>query len=139
VTREQIAFVLRVRVYHEDVDTQGVVYYANYLRFLERARTEWLRGLGIEQDLLASNEKSFFTVSRLSIEYKLPAMFNDSLDVSVRMARLGRASLTLEQQIHRDDEDEICLAQVRIACVDTTQYRPTPIPTLLRKALTGEH
>ena len=129
------AFQLELRVYHEDVDTQGVVYYANYLKFMERARTEWLRGLGVEQDQLAAEAGLFFAVSRLSIDYKLPAIFNDLLRVSVRMTRLGRASMELEQEIHRGDEGCLCRAAIRIACVDTANYRPRPIPGFLSKEI----
>lgn len=124
-------FHIDVRVYHEDVDTQGVVYHANYLKFMERARTEWLRALGVEQNRLLEGEQLGFTVARLNIEYKLPARFNDRLRVGVRIARLGRASLDVEQQIHRISGELICRAEVRIACVHALSYRPVPIPSFL--------
>jgi acyl-CoA thioester hydrolase len=124
-------FQISVRVYHEDVDTQGVVYHANYLKFMERARTEWLRSLGVEQDRLSADDNILFTIYRLNIEYILPARFNDQLCVGVRLRRLGRASLEIEQDIQRDSSELLCRAQAKITCVHARSYRPQPIPSFL--------
>ena len=93
-----------VRVYYEDTDSGGVVYYANYLRFMERARTEWLRALGFEQDILIRDEGIIFAVRSASLEYLRPARFNDQLLVGVRLAESRRASLSFEQAVTRADE-----------------------------------
>jgi acyl-CoA thioester hydrolase len=124
-------FHIAVRVYHEDVDTQGVVYHANYLRFMERARTEWLRSLGVEPDQLSAREQILFTIAELTIKYKLPARFNDVLRVGVRIRRLGRVSLNIEQHIERESSELICRAEVKVACVNAQHFRPHPIPSFL--------
>lgn len=117
-----------VRVYYEDTDSAGIVYHASYLRFMERARTEWLRSLGFELPDLKSEHGALFTVSRLHIDYLLPAHFNDMLDVGLTVARFGRASFLLEQTVCRTPGELLCRAGVRIACVDATTLRPRPIP-----------
>jgi acyl-CoA thioester hydrolase len=117
-----------VRVYYEDTDSAGIVYHASYLRFMERARTEWLRSLGFELPELRSEHEALFTVSRLHIDYLLPANFNDMLDVGLRLARFGRVSFLLEQTVCRTPRELLCRAEVRIACVDAKTLRPRPIP-----------
>ncbi len=92
-------FIWPVRVYYEDTDSGGVVYYANYLKFMERARTEWLRQLGFEQDELLEKEGILFAVRRVSVDYLRPARFNDELLVSASISKQGRASLTFQQEI----------------------------------------
>ena len=122
-----ITFVWPVRVYYEDTDAGGVVYYANYLRFMERARTEWLRALGFEQTALAREHRVVFVVRSLSIEYLKPAAFNDELGVSVELARLGAGQMHVTQRIVRGAE-ELATARVGIACVNTATFRPVRIP-----------
>ena len=117
-----------VRVYYEDTDSAGIVYHASYLRFMERARTEWLRSLGFDLPDLSAEYEVLFTVSRLHIDYLRPAYFNDLLDVGVRLTRLRRASFMLEQSVCRMPHELLCRAQVRIACVDAKRPRPRPIP-----------
>jgi len=117
-----------VRVYYEDTDSAGIVYHASYLRFMERARTEWLRSLGFDLPDLSAEYEVLFTVSRLHIDYLRPAYFNDLLDVGVRLTRLGRASFMLEQSLYRAARDLLCRAEVRIACVDAMSLRPRAIP-----------
>jgi acyl-CoA thioester hydrolase len=124
-----------VRVYYEDTDAGGVVYHANYLRFMERARSEWLRGLGYEQDTLLEAHGVLFAVSRVRVEFLKPARFNDLLGVSVTMTRLGRASLDLAQSVSRGAEEVLCTAEVRIACLEGTTFRPRPIPIPLLRGL----
>ncbi len=94
-------FLWPVRVYYEDTDSGDVVYYANYLKFMERARTEWLRHLGFEQDELIQKEAVIFAVRSVQVDYLLPARFNDELSVSAKLTEQGRASLTIEQSIIR--------------------------------------
>ena len=126
-------FSWTVRVYYEDTDSGGVVYYANYLKFMERARSEWLRHLGFEQSVLMREERVLFPVSRLTIEYLKPARFEDVLSVGVRLLRRGRASLNLGQRIHRSSETSelLCRGEVRVACVDADTLQPRAIPTAI--------
>ncbi|MDH3870883.1 MAG: tol-pal system-associated acyl-CoA thioesterase [Gammaproteobacteria bacterium] len=123
-------FHWQVRVYYEDTDSGGVVYYANYLRFLERARTEWMRALGFEQDELSRDDGLLFAVRSASVDYLRPACFNDLLTVSVRVVERRRASLVFEQRVHRPDDAQgpLCSAIIRIACLDAESLAPRPIP-----------
>ena len=116
-----------VRVYYEDTDLGGVVYYANYLKFMERARTEWLRALGFDQTTLARDRGAVFVVSSLTIDYLKPAAFNDELTVTVELEKLGAAQILLKQRIARGAE-ALATASVRIACVNTATFRPVRIP-----------
>ena len=124
---EPRTFKWPVRVYYEDTDSSGVVYYANYLRFLERARTEWLRAAGFEQTELAQAHEVVFVVTALTIEYRRPARFNDSLSVSVEPAELGASRIVLLQRVLRG-ASEIAVASVRLACVNTATFKPARIP-----------
>lgn len=117
-----------VRVYYEDTDSAGIVYHASYLRFMERARTEWLRSLGFDLPALRNEHQALFTVSRMRIDYLQPAYFNDMLEVSVELTRSGGASFLLDQQVCRTHRELLCRAEVRIACVEATTLRPRPIP-----------
>jgi len=127
---EPAAFRWPVRVYWEDTDAGGVVYYATYLKFLERARSEWLRALGVEQTELAARDGVVFVVRRVEVDYLRPARFNDLLRVECSLAGAGRASLDLIQGVWRDEE-ELVRASVRLACVTHAELRPAPIPTHL--------
>lgn len=133
-------FVWPVRVYYEDTDSGGVVYYANYLRFMERARTEYLRSLGFEQDQLAAEEGVIFAVRALDVDYRKPARFNDLLTVTAQITRRGQASLVFEQQILREERDPavLCSGRVKIACLDAATFTPTPIPSKLLTELPDE-
>jgi len=126
-----------VRVYYEDTDSGGVVYYANYLRFMERARTEWMRSLGFEQDRLLAEQGILFAVRSASIDYLRPARFNDRLVVTVAVQRRGRASLTLEQAVlrHGDGAGPLCTGTVKIACLEAATFRPQPIPGTILKEI----
>lgn len=121
-------FTWPVTVYYEDTDAGGVVYYANYLKFMERARSEWLRALGFEQDQLARDEHIIFAVRHVSVDYLKPARFNERLRVGVRLAGRGPASLALEQSVANAAGTVICRGRVRIACLDARSFRPRPIP-----------
>ncbi len=120
-----------VRVYYEDTDSSGIVYHASYLRFMERTRTEWLRSLGFGLPELSTEHGVLFTVSRLRIDYLRPAHFNDMLEASLRLVRLGGASLLLEQGVCRSSRELLCRAEVRIACVDASTLGPRPIPQVV--------
>lgn len=124
-------FSFPVRVYYEDTDTAGVVYYAGYLRFLERGRTEWLRALGVEQFRLAQETGLVFAVRSLNIEYLKPARLDDLLAVLTELTLPGRAQVTLRQAIERDGET-LVEATVRIACLDTKTMKPAALPATLK-------
>ena len=121
------SFAWPVRVYYEDTDAGGVVYYANYLRFTERARTEWLRDLGFEQTDLAQVHGVIFVVRAFAIEYLRPARFNDALRVTVELIKVGAGQIDLIQRVMRDDE-ELATAQVKIVCVKVETMRPARLP-----------
>jgi len=121
-----------LRVYYEDTDAGGVVYHANYLRFMERGRTEWLRSLGYEQDELRRRECIVFVVRGLTLDYLAPALFNDLLTVRSGLTRFGGASLVFAQHIIRDADDTLCCrGSVKVACIDAETLRPRRIPASL--------
>lgn len=118
-----------VRVYYEDTDFSGVVYYANYLKYMERARTEFLRSLGFEQDQLKQEQDVIFAVHSLSAQYKKPAIFNDELIVNSKITALGRASLTFNQSIARlSDHANLCESEIKVVCLNAETFLPTGIP-----------
>ena len=123
----QPSFVLPVRVYYEDTDAAGVVYYANYLRFCERARTEWLRALGFEQLAMMTSAGTAFVVRSVQADYLAPARLDDALEVVTRIATLRRASLLFDQAIRRQGQ-LLFTAQVLVACIDTRRQKPASIP-----------
>ena len=120
-------FAHRCRVYYEDTDAGGIVYNANYLKFLERARTEWLRQLGIEQDQLLQHNVAF-VVRHIDIEFRNAARFNQLLAVSCRVAQLKRASMVFSQVIADETGRVIVTANVTIACVNLAAMKPIAIP-----------
>jgi acyl-CoA thioester hydrolase len=130
-------FRFPVRVYYEDTDAGGVVYYANYLKFMERARTEWLRGLGFEQDELRASAGVLFAVARVEIDYLRPARFNDALTVVVRVARFGRANIEFEQRVEGDDAEILARGRVKVVCLDAERFRPRSMPEGLKERLSG--
>lgn len=127
-------FIWPVRVYYEDTDTGGVVYYANYLRFMERARTEWLRELGFEQDQLIAQDGILFAVRSVQLDYLSPARFNDELEVSAKVHNFKGASISFDQLIRRGETD-LCRGQVTIACLDADSFEPRKLPKPLLKVL----
>lgn len=130
-------FIWPVRVYYEDTDHGGVVYYANYLKFMERARTEWLRALGFEQDRLIEEEGLLFAVRSAELKYHRPAHFNDLLDVTARVVHHGRASIDFAQQVRRGGE-LLCEGRVRLASLDATTFRPKAAGPQLLECLNEE-
>ncbi len=131
-------FIWPVRIYYEDTDAGGVVFYANYLKFFERARTEMLRAMGYEQDALMINPGIVFAVRSVQIEYLKSARFNELIEVSAEVIYAKRASLTFEQLITRGD-DVLCTSITRIACLDASTMRPKEIPKILQELLKNEH
>lgn len=127
------AFFWPVRVYYEDTDAGGVVYYANYLKFFERARTERLRALGFEQDEIRTSHGVIFAVRSAQVDYLKPARFNDALVVSAEVSELKRASLSFAQEIRRvsPEGELLCQATIRIVCLTATDLRPVAIPGFL--------
>jgi len=123
----QQPFRFGVRVYWEDTDAGGVVFYANYLKFFERARTEWLRSLGVQQQALRQTTGAMFVVTDTALRYRQPARLDDALSVTVVVGELRAASMKLSQQCLRD-ETLLCEGEIRIGCVDATTLRPCRIP-----------
>ena len=125
------SFSLPVRVYYEDTDAGGVVYYANYLKFCERARTDWLRAIGFEQGRLSAEDGVVFVVRSVKADYLQSAVLDDLLEVVTTIARLGHASVVFAQKILRGDQ-AVFDAQITIACIDSTAKRAIPIPPAVR-------
>ena len=130
-------FAWPIRVYYEDTDAQGLVYYANYFRFMERARTEWLRGMGIEQDVLLNDEKRCFVVVAMQAEFDRAAKFNEQLVATASLKSCARATFEIDQEIYRNDleGDLICRGTVRAAFINTETLKPVRLPTSLVKDL----
>ncbi len=125
-------FGVDVRVYYEDTDAAGIVYYANYLGYLERARTDWLRALGFDQSVVRDRHDVVFTVSRMEIEYLRPARLDDCLRATVEPIRVGHASLALRQRVLDRGGEPLVTAMVRIACVNAGSLRPSAMPRAMR-------
>jgi acyl-CoA thioester hydrolase len=123
-------FTWPVRVYYEDTDAGGVVFYANYLKFMERARTELLRSMGFEQDDLMASEGIVFAVRSINVEYLKPARFNQLLHVSAEITFTKKVSLEFKQQITHHDQ-LLVTGDVRIACLDVKTLKPKAIPQIL--------
>lgn len=126
-------FALRARVYFEDTDAGGIVYYVNYLKFMERARTELVRSLGFDQSALQS-ENVIFVVHSVAVRYHAPARLDDELVVSVAVLELKRASIRFRQQVKRGDGVLLCEGDVLVACVSADRYKPRAIPATLSDA-----
>lgn len=124
------AFAFPVRIYYEDTDAGGVVYHANYLRFMERARTEWLRVHGYELNRLEQEFGFLFAVRSANIEYLQPARLNDLLSVKVSIARTGKASLDIDHEVYRD-EVLLCRARIKLAGLAVDSFRPMALPFTL--------
>ena len=129
-----MTFSWPVRVYWEDTDAGGVVYYATYLKFMERARSEWLRALGFEQDALRDEAGVLFVVRRVEVDYLAPARFNEQIEVSVSLHEIGRASLSVKQTLSRGPT-RLVSARVTLACVDAVRFKPVKIPEPILQAL----
>ncbi len=125
---------ISVRVYYEDTDAAGVVYYANYLRYMERARTEWLSALGHDLAELERRDGVVFVVHRVEIDFRQPARLGDRLDATLALVELHRASMLVTQDVLRDGRT-LTHARVAVACVDRASWRPARIPAALRAKL----
>ncbi len=128
-------FTFQVRVYYEDTDRGGVVYYANYLRFFERARSEWLRSLGVNQEDLAAVEGIGFVVARAEIDFKAGARLDDLLSVTVKLVEKRKTYLWLEQEVRLANGQVCAAARVQAACVRHKDMRPQPIPEMLAERM----
>lgn len=131
-----MSHAIDVRVYYEDTDAGGVVYYANYLKFFERGRTEFLRDLGFEQDTLLQ-QNIVFAVRKATVDFKQAARFNELLKVHSQIEQLKKVSVVFKQRIYRD-EQLICQAEIVVACLQADTFRPVAIPTFIMEQLTHE-
>jgi acyl-CoA thioester hydrolase len=133
--RALTSFSFPVRVYYEDTDRAGVVYYANYLRYFERARTEWLRHLGVDQERLAAEQGIGFVVARAEIDFKIGARLDDLLEVSVRLVENRRTHFWLAQQATLADGRAAAAARIQAVCVRHSDMRPQAIPAWLAERI----
>ena len=127
-------FRLPVRVYYEDTDAAGVVYYANYLKFMERARTDWLAAMGFPLPDVEREHGVVFVVHRCEIDFVRPARLNDTLEVTVEVVHRGAGRLVAGQEVRRDGA-VLTAARVSLACVDAKHWRPVRIPATLAQRL----
>ncbi len=128
------SFSWPIRVYYEDTDSGGVVYHANYLNFMERARTEWLRVLGFEQTTLKTELGIIFVVHSMNILFKSPALFNDMLEIKSQRIKLGHGSMAFLQTIMRNNQ-VLLEATVKLACVDVASFKPVAIPNVIKQKM----
>jgi len=129
------AFQIQLRVYYEDVDIGGVVYYANYLRYFERARSDWLRSLEVNQERLAAVEGIGFVVARAEIDFRRGARLDDLLDVTVQLVERRKTYFWLQQEVRHPDGTVCAAARIQAACVRHKDMRPQPIPASLSARL----
>ena len=149
MSSQQKEFSWSVRVYYEDTDSGGVVYYANYLKFMERARTELLRSIGSEQDQLQQELGIIFAVHNVNIQYKKPARFNDELTVVTSITSLGKASIHFKQSVYLQSSSHVdtdingsavllSAAEIKIACLNAERFTPQSIPASIIKKINKE-
>ena len=131
---ERVVFEWIARVYFEDTDSGGVVYHANYLKFMERARTEWLRKLGLNQIKLKKENKVMFVVRKIDIQYKIPARFNDELIIQTDCVKSTDYSIMLKQNILRDKQT-ITEGSVEIVCINSDLFKPVRIPKMVKQLM----
>jgi tol-pal system-associated acyl-CoA thioesterase len=131
---ELFAYSFPVRVYYENTDAGGVVYHAEYLKFLERARTEWLRHLGFDHQGLARTHRVQLIVTSIAVDFAKPARLDETLAVGVQLESLGKARCVFAQEIRREDE-VLARAKVTVACVSGDSMKPTEIPEPLRRKM----
>ena len=131
---ELFTYSFPVRVYFENTDAGGVVYHAEYLKFLERARTEWLRHLGFDHQMLARTHRVVFVVTALAADFARAARLDDTLAVSVHLESLGKVRCVFAQEIRRDDE-VLVRAKVTVACVQVESFKPAEIPDPLKRKM----
>ena len=128
-----------VRIYYEDTDAAGIVYHANFLKYMERARTEWLRAIGYGQDRLAREYHVVFVIRRCNVEFLRPARFNDLLTVTARISRCGRASMEFVQGILDPSNEPLCRAGVKVGCVDNVTMKPRAMPEEMFVEISNAH
>ena len=131
---ERIIFEWNARVYFEDTDSGGVVYHANYLKFMERARTEWLRSLGLNQIKLKQEDKVMFVVRKIDIQYRMPSRFNDELLIQTECFKTTDYSIMLKQNILRDKQI-ITEGKVEIVCINSDLFKPVRIPKMAKQLM----
>ena len=131
---ELFVYSFPVRVYFENTDAGGVVYHGEYLKFMERARTEWLRHLGFDHVALSRSHRSAFVVTAAVLEFVKPARLDDNLAVSVRLESLGKVRCVFAQEVRRDDE-VLVRAKMTVACVAGESFKPAEIPDALRRKM----
>ena len=124
-----------IRVYYEDTDAGGVVYHANYLKFFERARCEALRTLGFELDELRERENLLFVVRAMEVDFMRPARFNESLCVTTEIEQIKSVSMIFKQAVVRGEDEVLCKASVKVACLTADSFRPKPIPSFIIQRL----
>lgn len=127
-------FCATLRVYFEDTDAAGVVYYANYLRFMERVRSDWLRAAGFDVGQLATQENLIFVVRSATLDFIAPARLSDLLEVSVSTERLGGVSLSVVQEVRRGAQ-VLCRGRIKLACLDASTMAPRPLPPALAREI----
>jgi len=132
-------FGLPIRVYYEDTDAGGVVYHSTYLNFMERCRTEWMRSMGYELDVMQQQHNLLFVVRRADVNYLRPALFNQQLSCTAAVTEMGASRLNLKQQIIRKsgpDDEVLVTAAVTLACLDANRFKPIRMPAELRESIT---
>lgn len=130
----RLSFKWSVRIYFEDTDSGGVVYHSNYLKFMERARTEWLRSLNLNQADLKKKDKIMFVVAKVYIDYKKAAQFNDALDIETSVDNIGASKVDLTQNIMKNSE-LYTSAKISIACIHSETFKPQRIPKLIKQQM----
>ena len=135
---QEASFTFPMRIYFEDTDAGGVVYYANYLKFLERCRTEWLRSLGVDQSTLLLKNALAFMVRQVDVEYLKPAVLDDVIEVDMSIEKMTRVQIFFAQRIRRKTEngwDELVRGTIQVVCVNANEMKIASIPEFLRKKL----
>lgn len=127
-------YSMSLPVYYEDTDAGGVVYYANYLKFMERARTEWLRNAGFEQDALMEDPGIVFAVRSVQVDYRAPARFNEWITIDTVIENVGKASISFDHKVKRKSDGQLLVAaKVKVACVDFYTFKPTALPASIQE------
>ena len=132
-------FIWQIRVYYEDTDAGEVVFYANYLKFMERARTEWLRKIGFNHKILKEKYKLLFAVKNLTIDYIKPGHLDDLLTVTSKLLESRKASLTFGQNIKNENNELLSEAKVKVACINSKTLKASPMPDELILELTNDN
>ena len=138
LTNSELSSSIQIRVYYEDTDSGGVVYYANYLKFIERGRSEYLRNLGFELDQLSTNQGIIFAVKSLTADYLSPARLNDKLEVKTCVLKTSRVSIVFLHKIVNPKQNKVLFeAQVVIVCLNINNFKPSAIPSVILEKIYG--